>query len=150
MKSQAAKLRRLKGRGGEKFAAFPTQCQRHPSYIRLSVTAKALLHELNQQYNGSNNGDLCTAWNIVKGLGLAKSRTTIDKARDELELVGWIVQTRQGGRNSPNLYALTFREVDDCKGKLDSGALEGTRYDYWKQGTNPMLAWRLRPPRRSA
>ena len=141
--------RRQKNRAGTRFAAFPAVCQASPAYIALSLPGKALLHELNGQYDGHNNGDLCAAWGLLKAKGLG-SRTTIDKSRDELERSGWVIQTRQGGRNSPNLYALTFREIDGCKGKLDAGVPIGKRLDYWKTASNPMLSSRLRTKHEAA
>lgn len=125
------------------FAAFPRACWEHRNYAELPIQAKALLHELNGQYNGKNNGDLCAAWGTVKDRGLG-CRATVDRARDELERAGWIVLTRQGGRNAPNLYALTFHSVDECGGKLDAGATAGRPLGYWKNSSNPQLSARLR------
>ena len=32
---------------------------------------------------------------------------------------GFIIITRQGGRNRASLFAITWKEIDECKGKLD-------------------------------
>ncbi len=133
-----AKSKRTSGQ----FAAFPQACWRHENYARLSPHAKALLHELHGQYRGDNNGDLCAAWGTVKHRGLG-SRATVDKARDELERMGWTIQTRQGGKHRANLYALTFLDIDSCGNKLDAGIPVGKRLDYWKLGENMRLSPRL-------
>jgi hypothetical protein len=121
------------------FSRWPHSCASHPNYHRLSLPARALLTELLGQYRGNNNGDLCCAWRgLLKERGW-RSRTTVDRARDELVALGWIVLTRQGDKNKPNLYALTFFDIDDCGGKLDAGTPIGQRLSYWKEGFNPNL-----------
>lgn len=125
-------------RDGSTFVAWPHICAEHWNFYRLSITAKALLFCLLSQFKGNNNGDFCCAWGIMKPKGW-KSRTTIDKARDELLQTGWIVCTRQGGRNKPNLYAVTFIAIDECKGKLDSRSFTNKPLGYWKTGINPEL-----------
>jgi hypothetical protein len=41
----------------------------------------------------------------------------------ELLHYGWILLTRRGGLNrTPNLYAVTFKSIDECAGKLEVGA----------------------------
>lgn len=115
-----------------RFAGIPVACLEHPNYIALSLTARALLVEFARQYNGFNNGDLCCAWKLMKARGW-KSRSTVERARDELLARGWIEQTRQGGRNAPNLYALTFQPIDECKGKLDVPPTK-TASGLWRTG----------------
>lgn len=138
-KRYEAKAKREEGQ----FLALPRACLDHPSYVELGPYARALLVEMLRQYNGDNNGDLSAAWGLLKLRGVASSRTTLDRARDDLERRGWIVQTRQGGRNHPNLYALTFLDVDHCGGKLDAGIPVGQRLSYWRTGSNPRLSARL-------
>jgi hypothetical protein len=110
-------LTRLKARGRKdeavSFAGVPRAVMDTRKYRDLSAPAKALLFELCRQYNGSNNGNLCTAWGVVKDRGCG-SHTTIQKATGELEMAGMIERTEQGGRHRPNLYALTWKAVDDC------------------------------------
>ncbi len=56
------------------------------------------------------------------------------KAKNELIERGFIVISRQGGRNLCNLYAVTLAAIDDCKGKLDIGASNKAlnSWKYWK------------------
>lgn len=126
-----------RGRTPGSYTAWPHACARSPHFKRLSAYAKALLFDLLGQYNGSNNGDLCCAFKLMNVSGW-RSRTTLEKARAELEVVGWIVRTKQGGRNSPNLYALTIFKINDIA-KLE--ARETVRpLGFWQQGHNPWLS----------
>jgi hypothetical protein len=63
--------------------------------------------DLARQYSGFNNGYLCAAWELMRAVGW-RSRETLDIAVAECEHYCIIERTRQGGRNRPNLYALTW------------------------------------------
>ena len=84
----------------------------------LSPRAVKLLIELWMQFRGANNGSLCAAWSVMRQRGWT-SKDQLAKALKELETANWIVRTRQGGINRPTLYAVTFRGIDPCAGKLD-------------------------------
>lgn len=111
---------KAKGRASTgRFSALPHRCLNHENFIRLSNKAVRLLVDLLYQYNGSNNGDLCIAWNILNKRGW-KSKETIRLASLELMHFSWIQLTRQGGLNRiANLYAITFIPINECNGKLD-------------------------------
>lgn len=134
-KATRSKGRYYGGRDGDKFSAWPKECAEHWNFYQRTHIAKALLFELLGQYNRRNNGDLTTAWSVLKDRGW-KSRDTLFKAAQELLSTGWIVKTRQGGRNRCNLYALTFFDIDDCGGKVEIYK-PGIRLSYWRQGYNP-------------
>jgi hypothetical protein len=87
-------------------------------YRSLSSHAVKLMIDLGSQYRGFNNGDLCLSWTVMKSYGW-RSRSTLLKAKNELLAVGFIINTRQGGRNRASLFAITWKEIDECKGKLD-------------------------------
>lgn len=87
-------------------------------FAALSGRATKLLLELALQYNGSNNGDLDLTRTRLRHRGF-NSTDQLIKARNELLETGWIMVTRQGGRNIPSLYAITWRPIDRCGGKLD-------------------------------
>ncbi|WP_339857959.1 hypothetical protein [Pseudohongiella acticola] len=88
-------------------------------FISLKGNSIKLLIDLGSQYNGHNNGDLCAAMSILKERGW-NSNQQISKALKELLDKNLITQTRQGGLNmGPNLYAITWQPIDECKGKLD-------------------------------
>lgn len=119
----------------ERYVGIPRRVLQTAHYFSLSFKAKTLLLELAYQYNGHNNGDLTCAFTILRERGW-KSRSTIDLARRELEAVGYIEQTRQGGKHKCNLYALTWRPIDHCDGKLDVSPTT-TPSGLWKTGSNP-------------
>ena len=87
-------------------------------WAQLSPFGKALMLDLAVQYNGSNNGDLCAAWSLMRKRGW-KSPATLSRALRELKERGWAEVCRQGGRNRPSLYSLTIWGINDCGGKLD-------------------------------
>lgn len=118
------------------FSTWPHVCATHENFYCLSSTAKALLFELLGQYRGKNNGDMDCAWENMRHKGW-NSRSTIERARNELLERGWIVLTRRGGRNQCHLYGLTFLALDECNGKLDARSFDGKSLGYWKLGHNP-------------
>lgn len=105
-------------RGGEPFVGIPHIVLRSQSFAYLSRPATKLLLDLLAQYNGYNNGDLCATFSVMRKRGW-KSESTLYAARRELENKEWIQVTRQGGRNTCTLYAVTFFGIDECNGKLD-------------------------------
>lgn len=113
---------RLKGRRESgTFSAWPHSCHDADNFKALTLPARALLMEFLGQLRRANNGDLSCAWGLLRPRGW-RSRDTIERARAELEARGWILRTRQGGRNAPNLYAVTWLPVEECGGKLDVAA----------------------------
>lgn len=112
---------RLKGRSTSgRFALVPVAVLDSLPYAALSWPARALLLDVAGQYSGANNGDLTAAHAVLRKRGW--QRSTLQAAAAELEAAGFIVRTRQGGRNTCNLYAVTWQPIDDCPGKrLDHG-----------------------------
>ena len=111
--------RRNKGRAESgSFVIVPHAVLEHPNYMTLSARAVKLLMDIYAQYRGKNNGDLCAAFTTMRQRGW-RSKDQLQKAKDELLEVGWLIVTRQGGRNMPTLYAVTFQAIDECNGKLD-------------------------------
>jgi len=119
------------------FSRQPHHVTDSDNYRNLSDKAKSLLWDTNARYRGSNNGDFDFSLKTMQKWG-RNSNDTITKAKNELLRKGWLVLTRQGGRNKCNLYALTFWSIDECNGKLDRGATKNS-LDYWKQGVNPEI-----------
>jgi len=114
-------MNRLRAKGrreGGTFVALPHACLMHENFIALSAHAVKLLIDLYASYRGINNGDLCCTWSLMKKRGW-RSEATLNNARKELLYYGWNICSRQGGRNRPSLYAVTFQSIDECKGKLD-------------------------------
>lgn len=103
---------------GGSYVAMPHAVLRHPNFVNLSPRATKLLMDLCSAYNGRNNGDFATAWTVMKTRGW-RSRDQLFKAQQELLEKGFIIKTRQGGRNRCNLFAITIWAIDDCGGKLE-------------------------------
>lgn len=97
--------------GGGGFNAFPHRVLDSAKFATLSPQATKLLDNLLSQYRG-NNGDLSAVMSLMEVRGW-KSNAGLAKALKELFDAGFIILTRQGGRNSPNLYALSFYAIDD-------------------------------------
>ena len=130
---------KAKGRSeGGRFVQLPHRCLEHENFTRLTPKAIKLFIDLLLQYNGRNNGDLTTAFTIMKKRGW-KSKETLRLAIDELLHFGWIILTRIGGLNrNPNLYALTIHAIDECKGKLDVKPTV-TAPGNWKQSVDDWI-----------
>lgn len=119
------------------FVSLPHYVLNHPRFTELDGWTMKLLIDLCAQYKGSTNGDMSMAWSIMEKRGW-RSRDTLRRARQELLSRGWIIQTRQGGRNKPSLYAVTLWAIDECGGKLDAGINPTTGpLHYWKTGSDP-------------
>ena len=96
----------------------------------LSHMAAHMLDNITAQFNGRNNGDLSAAPKIMKLYGW-NSHGSIHSALTELLALGFIEQTRQGGKNKCRLYAVTWCAINDCKGKLDFNPT-GVPSNLWK------------------
>lgn len=105
----------------DSFAGIPRIVMDSPDYINLSGNAVKLLIELCRQYKGGNNGDLTMADSILKYRGLGKN--VVARCKAELLAANLIIQTRTGRFLNPKgvcaLYALTWKPIDDCGGKLE-------------------------------
>lgn len=118
------------------FIQIPHDVLNCQNYSRLSHKARSILLDLGRQYRGKNNGDLSATWNQLKDRGW-HSKGTISTALAELEHYGMIRKTRQGGRKRCNVYAIKWRPVDECGGKLEVRATNVAPGD-WKE-TRPVL-----------
>jgi len=99
------------------FVPMPHAVLRSAEFAALSPPAKALLLDFLAQYTGSNNGDMCAAWSIMQPRGW-RSRDSLGRALRELLEGSWAIKTRQGGRRTASLFAVTMFEIDFCDGKL--------------------------------
>ena len=119
MAATEKKLLRMKGRkesGG--FFSIPHTVLSSLAYTSLSAKSTKLLLDIGFQFRGINNGALVITWDVMRRRGW-KSKETLERAQAELEDRGLIKKTRQGGRNWPNYWALTFRPVNECDGSLE-------------------------------
>jgi hypothetical protein len=115
----ALSRQKIKGRAESgQFLAIPTQIPLSDQYTKLTAWSVKLLIDLYAQYNGRNNGDLCAAWSLMQKRGW-RSKGTLYRAVMELTDAGFILKTRMGGRHKTTLYAVTFKGIDECGGKLE-------------------------------
>lgn len=114
------KRARHKGRSSTApFLSIPKHVLSSDAYLCLGGWEVKLLVDIASQFNGKNNGDLTAAWSIMRHQGW-KSPGTLSKALKKLLDVGLLQETRSGGRHRCTLYAVTWRGIDECKGKLDA------------------------------
>ena len=134
MTSPNERRRLVKGRQTTgSFLGLPHHVLDHDNFRTLSPKATKLLIDIAAQYRGSNNGDLCATFSLMKKRGW-NSNDQLDKAKKELIKRDVIQLTRQGGRNKCNLYALTWFPIDECNGKLDIASTITAPVD-WKIGS---------------
>lgn len=106
-----------------------------PEYAELSPRAVKLLVDLLCQFRGSNNGDLCATYRVLRPRGWRSNDQLVKAIRELLER-GWITITRMGGRNVARLYALTMFPIDQCGGKLDVAATTMPSHAWKRPDTN--------------
>jgi hypothetical protein len=88
------------------FVPLPHIVVRSAQWAALSPFAVKLLVELLGQYSGNNNGNLTTAWTVLRPRGW-KSKATLSKAIDELESRAWIQRTSAATALEPNSSVCT-------------------------------------------
>lgn len=128
-----AKRPNAKGRkAGHSFLRLIHPILDHPNFHALSTRAVKLLIDIAAQYRGTNNGDLCATYSVMKKRGWT-SNDQIQKGLKELVERGWLIQTRQGRRPKvASLYAITWEAIDECGGKLEVSATR-TAPNTWRQ-----------------
>lgn len=104
---------------GNDFCGIPRKVMRCLDYRKLNGSAVKLLHALNYQFTGENNGDLTAALSVMKKQHGFSSKGTVWRALDALIAAGMIIKTWKGGLpNDCNLFALTWIRIHPCNGKL--------------------------------
>jgi hypothetical protein len=157
------RLRAKSRRESGLFHALPEAVLDSQNFRHLGPKACKLIFDLLRQLRLSrggpkNNGDICIAWSLMKPCGWS-SKQQLYEARDELEHYGFIVVTRQGGKNRPTLYGFTWWSIDYCDGKLDpptaakilsppEAGRSQRRFSYQRE-KNPWSASRTKLVRRS-
>lgn len=103
-------------RDGGLFVPLPHIVLNSAGYRQASHTARSLLIDIAQQYNGNNNGKLTACAKYLKPMGW-RSNDTIVRARRELLGCGLLVETRKGARpNKAAWYALSWLALDHVVG----------------------------------
>ena len=117
------KRTRMTGRGAtHSFLALPHHLLASDEFGALSGNAVKVIVELASQYKGKNNGDLSAPWSRMYRRGW-RSKSTLWNAIKEAIDAGFIEQSRQGSRRHVcTLYAITWKSIDECAGKLQIAA----------------------------
>ena len=111
------------GRDSGGFVALPWAVLDSPAYARLSHPARALLLEFARQFVRDNNGRLLASFAYLSPRGW-KSKSLIQRARDELMAAGFVYETAKGQRPSKAAwYAVSWHALDRLPG-YDPGAAE--------------------------
>lgn len=113
MSTHQKRLRATGRRETGSFTAIPHAATSTRKYASLSAWGVKLMLDIASQYTGKNNGDLTASWTVMSTKGW-RSKGTLQRAVDELQAVGFITRTRQGGRHVCALYALTWKPIDEC------------------------------------
>lgn len=104
-----------------------------PAWLALGFSARALYMQLRVRLKNTNNGNIEATLGALKHSGF-KSSSTLAKALRELETVGLIAKTRQGGITAGgrlcNLYRFTDKPMYDFP-KLGFLACKATHE--WRQ-----------------
>lgn len=100
------------------FVRLPHYVLESDEWATLDGWTVKLIIDLLAKYRLSNNGDLALTWNQAKARGW-RSPATLAKAKKDALTSGFLILSRQGGRNQCSLYAVSFFAIDECKGQLD-------------------------------
>lgn len=82
-----------------------------PAWMALPFSARALYMQLRVKLKGTNNGNIEATMTTLRHAGF-KSPSTLAKALRELETVGLIAKTRQGGITAGGRLCNLFRFTD--------------------------------------
>lgn len=120
----------FKGRGkGPPFIAIYHRIADSEEFGKLSGNACKLLLEIGRQYRPGRNGDISIPWSLLSKRGW-RSAHTVQKAKKELLELGWIIETRQGGKHLCGLYALSYYPIDASDKHLEPATT--TAPDLWR------------------
>lgn len=97
-------------------------------YRGLSFSAKALLIDIAEQFDGTNSRALICTWTHMKKRGWA-SQVTVHKAKAELIAAGILVEIRGGSflRGGTSLYTLSWLSSHEEKRGLGDCLASNTR-----------------------
>lgn len=112
---------RIKTKGRADFGSYvalPHLILESAEYAALSAHEVKLLIDVYAQFSGKNNGALSCSWTLMKQRGW-HSQDTLNRAMRGLLERGFLIKTRQGGRHLASLFAVSWRKIDDCDGRLD-------------------------------
>lgn len=114
-----SKRARVTGKGaGHSFIALPHHMLESEAWGSLSPHAVKVIIEAARHFKGDNNGDFSLPWSRMRRRGW-KSKSTLSAAIHEAVQAGFLERSRFGTRNHIcALYAITWKPIDECGGKL--------------------------------
>jgi hypothetical protein len=83
-----------------------------PAFIALSWSAQAIYLYMRGQLGSTNNGDISASLSLFKTYGISSS-ATLSNALFELQTLGFIEKTRQGGITSGGKNCCLYRFTDE-------------------------------------
>lgn len=108
------------------------QITRSPAWLALSLTSRAFYMDMRIQLKRTNNGNISAPHSVMKAQGY-RSSATVAKALRELETMGLIAKTRQGGITAGGKSCNLFRFTDQpCAEFLKLGILPCKATHDWK------------------
>ena len=113
-------MSKCKRRAGNKTGAWlPSEVLQSQAFIDLTLGARNVLVAVAAQYRGNNNGDLVVTRTVLAQYGITSS-DVIWRAETQLRQHRLLRRTRRGMkmRNTPSLYAITWKPIDKCNGKV--------------------------------
>ena len=113
------------------FIGIPREVLDSKEFGALSAHATKLAIELARQFRGRNNGDFSATFGELRERGW-RSAFALANAKRELLETGFAILTRQGGRNSCSLFALSWWAIDECNGKHEERPTHAPLH-LWKQ-----------------
>jgi hypothetical protein len=105
---QSKKMRDPRGQ----FIRLYNEIINSPAWICLSPSAVKLYIAMRSRLNGFNNGDISATLSIMKINGM-RSSATLAKCLKELEVLGFIDKTRQGGIAAGGKFCSLYRFTDE-------------------------------------
>jgi len=115
------KVRKTRYTDYERWVGLPHCMLKAPAWRTATPNAKALLIDVWQRYNGSNNGDI--AYSVREAAAIGLHRNTAGKAFAELIERGFLIVTRQAAftmkTRESRTYRVTALPVGDTAGTKD-------------------------------
>lgn len=133
--SNARNGSKVKGKkSSEQFVRLPSSVLQTPAYRELGASARAMLVDVLQGYNGHNNGRLLASLARLKPMGW-RSSATVTAAIKELIKHGFLLMVRKGGIGAvrtANFYAVTWlpQQYDEYQ-ELSRVIPPGHEYRRW-------------------
>lgn len=100
------------------FSAMPHAVINSAAWDALTGPEMKLLMIFAGKHNGKNNGNISCSWKEMNGRGFV-SKDTLARALAGVIAKGFVMKTRQGGRHSCSLFAITWKGIDPCDVPLD-------------------------------